>query len=651
MSKIIKRSLISCLVFVFTLSLGVQNIVNVSAKKCDDLTYDVVGGFYSVSTSDDLRNLACMVNTSNPNYISATVHLINDIDLTGVSWIPIGSSDTPFTGTFDGNNFKISHLTITTLQNSGVIVETDTLFEAGFFGALSNATIRDLTFDQGNITLETNAILSETETSNRLSRIGFLAATVNSETEISGITITDSTIDIDNPSTQADGLINNVKTYVGGLVGESDSNSVITNVDISVDMDIFSTWDDSVEFSIGGVIGIARFTQIEKALFSGNLTFTDLQANLSSNCIGGLIGGANDSSVSNSEARSIITVNTGEGETYLGGIIGLAIASTLMDQLTFKGTIDSDSIIVGGIVGLFFALSEEPQTITISNAVVEADIFGSFYIAGLVGGVLGSLEITDSTFDGNLKEAYFKAGLVGMIAEDSTLTLSRSYSLGTIEIFMLAGGIFGENRGTVILTDAYSRMDMIYPEYANKSIDLHGSSLMSIKPADEVMLYVGGIGGKGQGESDQYTNVYFAGQIRFVGEYTDSITQDPFVNYEYGAPSLTQNIYFDHDLLPMESLYASPKTTAEMKVEPSFVGFDFEFDWIISSGVNEGYPTFYTNLDKVTYQDGSSSTPTYVPHGKVFEKPADPKKANYVFEGWFTDEAKLNPWNFATDVA
>ena len=205
MNKIMKRSLISCLVFVFALSLGIQSTVNVSAKQCDDLVYDAVGGFYTISTNDDLNIMACMINHENPDYTSASYHLINDISLTEVIWIPIGTSLSPFSGTFEGNDYTISHLSITTLDTDGAIIDTATLFEAGFFGTLSNATISDLNFDQVNISLETNTILSESEGTSRLTRIGILAANTKGSSEISGITITDSTITITNPLTEAEG--------------------------------------------------------------------------------------------------------------------------------------------------------------------------------------------------------------------------------------------------------------------------------------------------------------------------------------------------------------------------------------------------------------------------------------------------------------
>ena len=52
----------------------------------------------------------------------------------GNAWTPLGPSGTPFTGTFDGNNFTISNLTISTLTGDN----------QGLFGVISGATLSNL---------------------------------------------------------------------------------------------------------------------------------------------------------------------------------------------------------------------------------------------------------------------------------------------------------------------------------------------------------------------------------------------------------------------------------------------------------------------------------------------------------------------------
>lgn len=76
-----------------------------------------------------------------------------DIDLHGVSWIPIGASadqntrPTEFSGTFDGKGHKISNLTI----NSNTRGEYN---QIGLFAALEGCTISNLVIDNADITCE-----------------------------------------------------------------------------------------------------------------------------------------------------------------------------------------------------------------------------------------------------------------------------------------------------------------------------------------------------------------------------------------------------------------------------------------------------------------------------------------------------------------
>ena len=68
------------------------------------------------------------------NNLSAHFILMNDIDLTGETWNQIGSFDQPFSGVFDGNGHKISGATITSSAS----------YWSGFFGYMSQGTIKNL---------------------------------------------------------------------------------------------------------------------------------------------------------------------------------------------------------------------------------------------------------------------------------------------------------------------------------------------------------------------------------------------------------------------------------------------------------------------------------------------------------------------------
>ena len=95
---------------------------------------------YEISTAKQLTALASYVN-GGKNCSGITFKLTDDITLTE-DWTAIGSSSSKyFAGTFDGNNHKISDLSI----------NNKTAGYQGLFGYVSGATIQDVTLENVSI--------------------------------------------------------------------------------------------------------------------------------------------------------------------------------------------------------------------------------------------------------------------------------------------------------------------------------------------------------------------------------------------------------------------------------------------------------------------------------------------------------------------
>ena len=93
----------------------------------------------SISTEDRLQDIAGDVNDRNINHSEDTIILTDDITLTR-EWEPIGKSNKPFSGVFDGQNHTISNLCIRNYNQDRV----------GLFGCIDGATIRNVVV-YGNI--------------------------------------------------------------------------------------------------------------------------------------------------------------------------------------------------------------------------------------------------------------------------------------------------------------------------------------------------------------------------------------------------------------------------------------------------------------------------------------------------------------------
>ena len=75
---------------------------------------------YEISTVEQLRGLAELVNGNVENFADKTIMLTADIELTG-NWTPIGSgSELFFAGTFDGQGKTISGLSVNGVTYAGL---------------------------------------------------------------------------------------------------------------------------------------------------------------------------------------------------------------------------------------------------------------------------------------------------------------------------------------------------------------------------------------------------------------------------------------------------------------------------------------------------------------------------------------------------
>ena len=97
----------------------------------------------SVSTANQLCNaLSVMAITGSTEEITIT----DDINLSGVEWSQIGTSEEPFAGTLNGNGKKISNLTIANTEYAALIAYT-----------AENAQIKNLTLENVNIRSDKHA--------------------------------------------------------------------------------------------------------------------------------------------------------------------------------------------------------------------------------------------------------------------------------------------------------------------------------------------------------------------------------------------------------------------------------------------------------------------------------------------------------------
>ena len=98
------------------------------------------GNEYQITSAQDLIDFATLVNNGTTN---ANAKLTKDIDLSGKTYTPIGTSSKQYSGTFNGNDKSIKNLTFSDLQK-----------HRGIFGCVGkNGIIQNLTLG-GNCTIK-----------------------------------------------------------------------------------------------------------------------------------------------------------------------------------------------------------------------------------------------------------------------------------------------------------------------------------------------------------------------------------------------------------------------------------------------------------------------------------------------------------------
>ena len=208
-----------------------------------------------INTAAQLNNVR---NNLSGNYrLTATIALE-----TYGNWQPIGTESKPFTGTFDGNGYKITGLTI----------DRKTEEFAGLFGFINGGTITNLALEDVDIVRS------------------MLAGAIAGVVFYSTITNSYSTGNIF------------AEFHSGGIAGVTQS-STITNS--------YSTGEISSEFRSGGIVGLVENSIIVNSYSTGNIFASSYDA-------GGIAGMVRNSTITNSYSTG--EISSGDSS---GGIVGM----------------------------------------------------------------------------------------------------------------------------------------------------------------------------------------------------------------------------------------------------------------------------------------------------------------------------------------
>ena len=339
-------------------------------------------------------------DTEGTTYRGASYVLTDDIDMSEKygegedkdSWEPIGTYDTPFTGTFDGGGHSIT----------GLYIYEPAPGYQGLFGYMcgTNSAVRNLTVSgtvSGSLLSSVGGVVGYNN-GGTIENCTFEGSVSNSDrgNAVGGVvgensgTVKNCTFKDGNVSVSGSPL-----SYVGGVVGEN--SGTVKNCS---NTGMVSVSGIGMGGSAGGVVGQNANGIVESCYNTGTVTGTGTSA-------GGVVG-ENSGTVEN-------CYNTGKvnGGDYVGGVVG-GNYDTVTDCYN-TGKVTGSGISVGGVVG------KSSYGGTVANCYNTGSVSGS----SLIGGVVGQNDsgtVANCYNTGTVIGEDYVGGVVGYNSSDGTIT-------------------------------------------------------------------------------------------------------------------------------------------------------------------------------------------------------------------------------------
>lgn len=380
-----------------------------------------INGRYEIGNYNQLVDFQNRVNAGE-SFSGKTVALVNDIDLAGAEWTPIGNSSKSFQGIFDGQNHTISNLNCVKNGVSNV----------GLFGFTTNGEIKNLTVENAKVAGRLNVgVVAGTPYTSKFTNV-----TVKGHVEVDGMAYVGGvggknayanweniTVDVDETSyVNANSVENGVayRTYVGGVIGfMGEGGHVFSNITSNIDV-IGSTID------VGGITGIAHYgNKFENVKCSGDVKITNAQEADEAEEIGGIAGvwhNENGTTVTlaNCEFTGTLSTNievdlknntftgkpyiaNGTGKLFVNGLVVVYTADQLVEALENNGVLFANDIEINpanmsNAYGKTGINVKNGQTIDGNGYTLDIKGAGGTWDSGIntTGGIIRNIKVTGS---------------------------------------------------------------------------------------------------------------------------------------------------------------------------------------------------------------------------------------------------------------
>jgi PGF-CTERM protein len=404
------------------LAAGGGTVAAQSAPDCSTVGFTQnASGYYEVTNVDQLQ---CVGNASSGVALDDDYVLKSDIDASetstwhgGDGFRPISASVSgDFTGTFDGNDSRITDLTIDRANED----ETGLVAAAG-----TGAVFTDVTLVRLDVTgnTETGGLVGNSSGEVRGASVG---GTVTGARDVGGL-VGENAGGVSDATSSAD--VTGADFAAGGLIGANRAEVTESTADGPVTGDV----------GVGGLIGFNDGSIVEGSTANGAVS--------GNTWVGGLVGYNRDGTITTSHSTGDVSAG---GGVVIGGLVGYNRDGTISTSHATGDVSAGGGLVIGGLVG---GNDGRSGGSTVRESFANGSVTGGDETGGLVGVSLDST-ILDSYALGDV-DGNDNVGCLAGNNSGSGSTVETSYAACSVSGNSDVGGLIGTTNDGAGVTDSY----------------------------------------------------------------------------------------------------------------------------------------------------------------------------------------------------
>jgi len=267
-----------------------------------------------------------------------------------------------------------------------------------------------------------------------------------------------------------------------------------------------------------------------------------------------------------------------KGKRCVGGLAGYVGSHTTISDSYTTGQV-TGSTYVGGLVGTIGG--------KISNSYATGSVSGNEYVGGLAGQSEGASDniISNSYATGNVTGSDdYIGGLVGR-----GYIVSNSYATGSVVgkryVGGLAGGSIGKINSSYATGNVTGSSSSVNGNFIGGFVGINSGLIDNCFATANVISigsYVGGF--VGENRASTINNSYATGNV------SGGSSVGGFAGGTRDGGKITNSYYDNQTSGQTDTGKGEGKPTAEMKIQTTFIDWDFAAIWEINPAKNNGYP-------------------------------------------------------------